>query len=317
MHRYPAAKTAIALACVALSSGAIGASIAEPSVASQQCVNIQANFGTPFGVPSARGVSGGGTVFEVVPAAVRGTDAFASPSTSRIRLEPVTLTFSGFAELRGVGSIVTNLFTGKDFRLPFIDIASLNRVGNVLWSHRFVGPFVSGFSVPELSLETPGPANFGVEFVADQKAQGAGCSTQKGNDQVIDKSRFVVEAGGVDSRAVLGVGAFKINVPVTSISTGADGRGTSLAPGRPTLSPVDLVLNPMYAGPWVTWFQENAQGKAIRKNVTIRLLDKGGQPGASIMLVDAWPSRFAPLYGNDGRPERVGMTLQYDRVEIR
>lgn len=318
MHRYPVAKTAIALACVALSSGAIGASSFEAPVviSTRQCVNIQASSNFSFGVPSARGVSGGGTVIEAVQEA-QGTDPFtSSQSRGRVRLEPVSLSFSGSAELRNMGLIVNNLFIGKDPRLAFVDIASLDREFKVLWSQRFVQPFLTGFSSPELSRDLPGPANFGVEFVAEQKGAGTGCGTQKGNDLIIDKSRFVVEAGGLDSNAVRGVGAIKITVPVIATSSGLDVRSQPLAPGRPNPLPVDLFLNPMYAGTWANWFQQATQGKPTRKDVTIRLLDIKGQPVASIVLYDAWPSRLAPLYG-DGVPERVGMTLQYSRAEIR
>ncbi len=321
MNRFSTAKTAIALACVVLSGAAGAQTKGDPNfvpLVAGYCVSFQAG-GRMVALSSARAMRGGGTVIDVIPGALTGTDGLLSRQGGLNRLEPVSFSIGGFADIKAIGTILKYSVGNSDPRQQFIDISGFASDMRTFSSQRFVRPWLSGISVPELNFNEPGPANFLVEFVAELREAGATpCFGKSERDQIADKSRFVVEAPGLPNNAALRVGTFKLDFPKIPVRpAGPDSRmQQTYVAGNPTYSPVTLTLLSVRAGGWARWFQETLTGKGTKNNVTIRLLDVKGQPGVSIVLYDAWPSQFTPQYVDDPGAERTSVVLQYSRAEI-
>lgn len=328
MNRFNARTIAFALACVAM-PGAVGAaSQAAAPMGMRFCVNVVSATGTGFGLASLR-ASGGGTVLESVTGTAAGAEKSQSSAPSMRRLEPLALSaISGMADIQALGYLLTSTLNGvakNTFRQGFIDIATLDRENRPLNALRFVRPWLTSVTVPELVAGMPAPAMFGADFIPELieyspavpnclSAMGAGSAKAAAN-AIADSGRWMFEGDGLNSSAVLRIGAFKVGITPVEVPTAASVR--LYAPGQAYVSPITLTLDPTLAQTWFNWFQQGVQGKVntIRKNFTIRLLDMTGTPRAAIILIDTVPVRLAPQFG-DKPIETMILELRPGRVEM-
>lgn len=126
MTRLSKSHIAIALFCFVTSGTAFAASMAvEARPVIGACVNVQTPANAVFGLGGR--VGGGGIVLDAVTVASGAGKG--SATATRLRLEPLSVTFNAVSEFRGLGTILTATYKSAITALNVVDVVSFTSHG--------------------------------------------------------------------------------------------------------------------------------------------------------------------------------------------
>ena len=315
MTRLSKSHIAITLFCFATSGTAFAASKGdEIRQIVGTCVNVQTSTNAMFGLGGR--VSGGGIVLESLSVSP-GADKAASRSVGMRRLEPLSVTFNSISDFRALGGVLAANYKATP-ALNVVDVVSFSSAGPI-GAVRYVRPWLSEVTVPELPDVASVGVNFGAVFIPELIEFGANvpCVVSKG--AVANYSRVVLDVPGLNATGLTRVGPFKISFPPLEVPTGLDLNIRTFRPGVPAFTPVTLYFRtaatPDWAN-WSNWFQQTAQGRDTRRTLAIRMLDRNNAPVVSIVLYDAVPQRILPQVAGDDQLGISGLEVRFSRAEI-
>lgn len=132
---------------------------------------------------------------------------------------------------------------------------------------------------------------------------------------------FTVDIPGLTRKArnITDVIVFETRIGASGLTdTGA--RVPVRQPGRieyPNLRLTSLV-DPPGSGEFRAWFDDAATGKGIRKNITVTLFDKEGEPVRSFTLVDCFPVAYSQgSFDTSSTVQTETITVKVGRIEFK
>lgn len=131
------------------------------------------------------------------------------------------------------------------------------------------------------------------------------------------KYRFIVEIDGITEASFLEVEGLNVTIDVIEYREGADPTAPMLIPGLPHYGPLVLRNGLTTNNELLDWLEKIVEGDLDRRNLSIVILDAGGNEVARYNVWNAWPSswRLEELESLGVGPIIEELIIQYEGFE--